>query len=136
MGDIDIVKVLIKAGARVDCKDNSGKTPLLLALEDGKFKIAEYLIKHGSDVNEVDDLGQSALHLVVSGQHNDCARIIRILFKCRYVMKDVDNWLSPEDLAANQKLQSIYLKQIQNANAPVKVNSMESIAIPRECFES
>lgn len=51
-------------GARVDCRDSSGKTPLLLALENGNFKIAEYLIKHGSDVNDIDDLGQSGLHLL------------------------------------------------------------------------
>lgn len=123
-------------GARVDCRDSSGKTPLLLALENGNFKIAEYLIKHGSDVNDIDDLGQSGLHLIATGGHTDCARIVKILFKCGYVMKDVDNWLSPEDLVANPNLQYTYFKLIQDVKAVIKVNSMESLAIPRECFES
>ena len=70
------------SGARVNTIDNLGKTPLLLALEDGKFEIAEYLIKHGSDVNSVDDLGQSALFHVTRGERTDCSRIIRILLQC------------------------------------------------------
>jgi hypothetical protein len=87
-------------------KDNSGKTPLLLALEEGKFKIAEYLIKHGSDVNEIDDLGQSALHLVATGEHNDCAKIVKILLRCGYVMKESDKWICNEDLITNKSYQS------------------------------
>lgn len=51
-------------------------------------------------------------------------------------MKDVDNWLSPEDLVANPNLQYTYFKLIQDVKAVIKVNSMESLAIPRECFES
>ena len=54
----------------------------MLALEDGKFEIAEYLIKHGSDVNSVDDLGQSALLHITRGERRDCSRIIRILLQC------------------------------------------------------
>ena len=69
-------------GARVNTIDNLGKTPLLLALEDGKFEIAEYLIKHGSDVNSVDDLGQSALLHITRGERRDCSRIIKILLQC------------------------------------------------------
>lgn len=72
----------ILVGANVNASDNLGKTPLLLALEDGKFEIAEYLIKHGSDVNSVDDLGQSALLHITRGERRDCARIIRILLQC------------------------------------------------------
>ena len=69
-------------GARVNAIDNLGKTPLLLALEDSKFEIAEYLIKHGSDVNSVDDLGQSALLHITRGERRGCSRIIRILLQC------------------------------------------------------
>ena len=76
------IYVLPFVGSKVNAIDNLGKTPLLLALEDGKFEIAEYLIKHGSDVNSVDDLGQSALLHITRGERRDCSRIIRILLQC------------------------------------------------------
>ncbi|XP_061193099.1 putative ankyrin repeat protein RF_0381 [Saccostrea echinata] len=130
MNDIDMVKKLIKSGADVNRKDNSGKTSLLIALEDGNFKIAEYLIKHGSDVNVVDNLGQSALHLVATGEHNDCTKIVKILLNCGYVMKDSDNWLCPEDLISNPKLQSKYFKLMHKVKMSLKAISKCDIIIP------
>ncbi|XP_062575501.1 putative ankyrin repeat protein RF_0381 [Saccostrea cucullata] len=130
MNDIDMVKTLIKSGSGVNMKDNSGKTPLLIALEDGNFKIAEYLIKHGSDVNVVDDLGQSALHLVATGENNDCTRIVKILFNCGYQMKDIDNWLSPEDLMSNPKLKTKYLKLIHKVKVSLRAISNCDRIIP------
>ncbi|XP_048772785.2 ankycorbin-like [Ostrea edulis] len=106
IGDVEMIKALIKAGGRMNKRDNSCNTPLLLALEEGKFRITEYLIKHGSDVNEMDGLGETALHLVATGKHNDCTKIVKILFHCRYVMKEADKWICPEDLMGNKRLQS------------------------------
>ncbi|XP_062575495.1 putative ankyrin repeat protein RF_0381 [Saccostrea cucullata] len=130
MNDVDMVKKLIQSGADVNMKDNSGKTPLLIALHDGNFKIAEYLIKHGSDVNVVDNLGQSALHLVATGEHNDCTKIVKILFNCGYVMKDADNWLCPEDLISNPKLQSKYFKLMHKVKTSLKAITKCDIIIP------
>uniref|UniRef100_K1RJB9 Uncharacterized protein n=1 Tax=Magallana gigas TaxID=29159 RepID=K1RJB9_MAGGI len=105
MDDIRMVRHLIKAGANVNATDNLGKTPLLLALEDGKFEIAEYLIKHGSDVNSVDDLGQSALLHITRGERRDCARIIRILLQCDYKIKEKIDEISREEIVTYQKQQ-------------------------------
>ncbi|XP_062575499.1 ankycorbin-like [Saccostrea cucullata] len=130
MNDMDMVKKIVKSGADVNKKDNSGKTAILIALEGGNFKIAEYLIKHGSDVNVVDDLGQSALHLVATGEHNDCTKIVKILFNCGYQMKDIDNWLSPEDLISNRKLKSKYYKLIHKVKTSLKAISNCDHIIP------
>ena len=81
LDDLEMVKFLIKAGADVNCIDESGKTPLLLALQDGKFKIAQYLMKQGSDVNIVDGLGQSALFLIANGGNFDCLKTVKKLLK-------------------------------------------------------
>lgn len=81
LDDLEMVKFLIKAGANVNCIDESGKTPLLLALQDGKFKIAQYLMKQGSDVNIVDGLGQSALFLIANGGNFDCLKTVKKLLK-------------------------------------------------------
>lgn len=48
---------LFFVGVNVNVIDNLGKILFLFVLEDGKFEIVEYLIKYGSDVNSVDDLG-------------------------------------------------------------------------------
>lgn len=81
LDDLDMVKFLIKSGADVDCIDESGKSPLLLALQDGKFKIAQYLMKQGGDVNVVDGLGQSALFLIANGGNSDCLKTVKKLMK-------------------------------------------------------
>ena len=81
LDDLEMVKFLIKTGADVNCIDESGKTPLLLALQDGKFKIAQYLMKQGSDVNIVDGLGQSALFLIANGGNFDCLKTVKKLLK-------------------------------------------------------
>ncbi|XP_048772787.1 ankycorbin-like [Ostrea edulis] len=132
MDDVEMIKALIKAGARVNKSDNSGKTPLLLALEEGKFKIAEYLIKHGSDVNEMDCLGQTALHLVATGEHNDCTKIVKILFHCGYVMKEADKWICAEDLIGSKRLQSKNAKLLHKIKRFWKSFVREDNVIPRE----
>jgi ankyrin repeat protein len=72
---------LFSLGANIDCTDGSGKTPLLLALEEGRFEIAEYLIKKGCNVNAVDGLGQSALQFVANSSQSDCIRMVDKILK-------------------------------------------------------
>lgn len=85
----------------------------MLALQDGQFKIAEYLIKYGSDVNEVDDHDQSALCFILSGKKKKCARIIKTLFDSGYIMKESDNSLLLGDQKKLNNVARKYLKLIQ-----------------------
>lgn len=48
---LDIVEILIKAGAKVDCEDPRGYTPLLMAATEGYVKCVELLLKGGADPN-------------------------------------------------------------------------------------
>lgn len=74
-------------GADVNEINNAGKSALLIALEDGKFDIAEYLIKHGGDVNMVDHLGQSALFLTMSNNtDHKCIKLLKKLIKAGRVL--------------------------------------------------
>ena len=104
----------------MNCLDMTGKTPLLLALDHGRFGIAEYLIKHGSDVNAVDDLGQSALHFVVASDRKDCIKIVKILFHCGYVMKECDSCLGLEDIIGIKMEESKYVKMMHKMNMSLK----------------
>lgn len=70
--------------------NNAGKSALLIALEDGKFDIAEYLIKHGGDVNTVDHLGQSALFLTMNNNtDHKCIKLLKKLIKAGKVLVSV-----------------------------------------------
>lgn len=78
---------LLFSGADVNEINNAGKSALLIALEDGKFDIAEYLIKHGGDVNTVDHLGQSALFLTMNNNtDHKCIKLLKKLIKAGKVL--------------------------------------------------
>ena len=50
-GDVHAVERLVAAGAPVDARDELGSTPLLDAAWSGNNEIADFLIRHGSDIN-------------------------------------------------------------------------------------
>lgn len=118
-----LIFLFLIIGARVDSKDNSGKTPLLLALENGKFNIAEYLIKHGSDVNEVDHLGQSSLFFVANADCSGSSKIVKTLICCGYVLKDCDSWLCPDNFTGNKTKESKYRNLIHKLKLSFKTMS-------------
>lgn len=46
-GNLDIIKILIKAGTIVNIRDEQGMTPLIIACSMQHFQIAKYLLKNG-----------------------------------------------------------------------------------------
>ena len=50
-GKIDIVKLLIKKGAKINLQDDEGETALHEAIEEGNIEIAKFLIKSGARTN-------------------------------------------------------------------------------------
>ena len=58
-GHLDIVTLLVEAGAHVDVVDNDGISPLIGAIKGNFTDVAIYLLEHGANPNEifVDDNG-------------------------------------------------------------------------------
>jgi ankyrin repeat protein len=54
---LEMMKVLIDAGADLNAVDHGGMTPLMWASYHDRLGIAEYLFEHGADVNYTRDLG-------------------------------------------------------------------------------
>jgi ankyrin repeat protein len=65
-----IVKVLIKAGADVNIRNNDLKTALMYAVEGVDDEIVKVLIDAGSDVNIQDDYNRTALIYAVETRRN------------------------------------------------------------------
>ena len=61
----EIVKLLVQNGAKVNVRDNNGKTPVQLACCNRDIKVLQFLIQNGADTsifNEKDKYGRTALH--------------------------------------------------------------------------
>ncbi len=56
---VDVRKLLLDAGAKINVKDHKGVTPLLKALERGAQRLAIELIRRGADLSAVSNDGQS-----------------------------------------------------------------------------
>lgn len=60
-GSLEIVTLLVEAGASLDFVDGVGHTPLLRAVDTRQLEIATYLIGRGADVNAADADGDTVL---------------------------------------------------------------------------
>ena len=60
-GDVDKARRLIAAGARVNARDNSGRTALHNAALSASIDRMELLLEHGADINARDSFGKTPL---------------------------------------------------------------------------
>ena len=61
--DLELVKMLVKAGADVNARDNNGDISLHLACKTNDLKLVQVLIEKGSDVNRKNNNGDIPLHI-------------------------------------------------------------------------
>ena len=59
---LDIVHLILKAGANLNSKNRVGITPLMLAIAQGNVGIADSLVSAGASLTEIDFFGRSVLH--------------------------------------------------------------------------
>lgn len=64
-GHLEVVKLLLAAGADIEKSDADGVTPLLMAVLNGQFAVAGYLLAQGANVKAMDWYGQTPLFAAV-----------------------------------------------------------------------
>jgi len=77
-GEAESVRALLRHGAQVNAKDDSGATALLAAASNGRGETVKLLISAGADVNARNNIGRTAL---LSAAANRYAEIVRTLTK-------------------------------------------------------
>jgi uncharacterized protein len=58
---VEVAKLLIQAGAKVNAREANDITPLLMAIGSGNAAVARFLVEHGADVNAADWYGRTPL---------------------------------------------------------------------------
>lgn len=61
-GKLDIAKLLLENGAKLEAQNAQQKTPLYNAISRNQIETAKYLIEKGADVNAVSMYGTTAIH--------------------------------------------------------------------------
>ncbi|OEU18446.1 ankyrin, partial [Fragilariopsis cylindrus CCMP1102] len=61
-GSIPHTALLLKNGAEMEAKDNSGCTPLLISAQYGQVEVVAYLLKKNANLQAVDTSYDTALH--------------------------------------------------------------------------
>jgi hypothetical protein len=75
----ELAKLLLQRGAKPECRDKAGKTPLLWAAYYGRLDLVKLMVAHGANPCARDDSGQDALILAQMGYHPDIAAFAAFL---------------------------------------------------------
>ena len=76
VGDVDLIKTLLKQNVSVNAHGRYGKSALMFAVEEGDDDVAELLIEMGADVNAVTQPGCTALTIAAEGGFNDLVALL------------------------------------------------------------
>ena len=81
-------EVLLEGGAKVNCQDPSGRTPLHIAAWSGFYAVVEKLIEYGADVNHVGLMGYTPLMTAAWQGHTS---VLNLLLKKNAVVDIVSS---------------------------------------------
>lgn len=79
-GELSTIKEFLLSHGNVsdviNFRDGEGNTPLIIAAKTGRMDVVRLLIRHGANINAVDNKSNSALHYSFAYQFNDIGRYL------------------------------------------------------------
>ena len=75
-GQVEVVRLLMDAGALINQAMNNGVTPIWVASQNGHLAIVRYLILHGSGMEQPDNQGRTPLTIAIARGHADVAEYL------------------------------------------------------------
>jgi ankyrin repeat protein len=76
-GHIEVVKLLLDAGAHVDARKTFGITPLLAAVRNGHSEVVSLLLDQGADPSAKDFFGNTPLVEAQRSHHEEIETLIK-----------------------------------------------------------
>lgn len=73
VGNLEIAKLLLDAGSKIDFYDVYVQSPLMAAAKAGHLDFVKFLVENGADVNAISDNHGSPLHCAAKGGHLEIA---------------------------------------------------------------
>ncbi len=93
LSDIKISRDLLKNGADIEMRNDSGMTPLLVAFLSDDYSLASFLLENGADINARDYYGMTPV-LAAAMLNNATLTSLAIEHKANILAKDI-NGLTP-----------------------------------------
>ena len=121
-GHLSLLELLLRRGARLDLKDQEGRTPLHRAANRGHGEVVRALMKAGASLYTLDAQRKNPVHLTATNEDLDCARALVMEERGR----GVEDQTEPTFLhtAAQEDNQSLARKLLQ-AGAAVDVRTRQ-----------
>ena len=87
--NIQVVKILIDNGAKLDLHDNQGMSPLMIAVQKGFLFISHYLCSIGDQINHKDKSDHTMVHWA---SYNGHLNILKYLIELKGLkVTDIDS---------------------------------------------
>lgn len=115
---LEVVKLLLAAGARFDAKGNGFVSCFEEAVNRGNMAISKLLLEKGANINEINAEGEQPLHIAVS--NTDGAEMVKWLLMMKANVNGRDKYgatpLHNAVRTGNREIVSILLKASANIN--------------------
>jgi ankyrin repeat protein len=105
-----------------DCKDDKGRTPVMVAAEAGDAALVGVCIEHNADVNAIDAEGETALMKAIYGGHLD---VVKLLFSEEAAL-DMRNNEGLSALEIAQEMEHKAVVAFLTAHSPGSTSSIEA----------